>query len=184
MSKYVDKVLLYFEEIFLCILFTILPIGCLFQVLCRYVLHLPIAWTEELMRALFVWATFVGCSIAVKYNSHLGVTAIVNMFPRRVKSLAQTLIYATCTVLCAFFTYSSYRMVAFQTMLGQLLPVTRIPVAWTTASMPVGFGMMTIRFALLTANEFKSFMDDAPDKDLLMEVAIAEAGLSDGEELK
>ena len=176
MSKYLDKTILYFEEIFLCFLFIAMPIVCLFQILCRHVFRFPIAWTEELMRALFVWATFIGASLAVKLKAHLGVTAIVNMFPRSVKRIAQFLIYAACMLFCVFLAYSGYKMVSFQTMVGQLLPVTRLPVALTTACMPVGFALMAIRLTLCAADEFKDFIDDAPDRNLLMEVAAVEAG--------
>ena len=164
--KCVDKTLLWFEEIVLCVLFAVMPFVCLFQVLCRFVFHFPIAWTEELMRALFVWGTFVGASIAIKYNAHLSVSAIINFFPRRVKNTAQILIYLSCIAFCAFCAYNGYRMVAFQTLLGQVLPVTRLPVGLTTACMPVGFGLMTIRFTLCAADELKSFLSCVPDPEV------------------
>ena len=39
-------------------------------------------------------------------------------------------------------------MVLHQISSGQLLPVSRLPVALTTASMPFGFTLMLIRFFL------------------------------------
>lgn len=174
--KYVEKALSYFEEITLCLLFSAMPLLCLFQVLCRHVFRFPAAWTEELMRALFVWGTFIGASLGVKHGAHLGVTAICNLLPRRAKSLALVTINAVCALFCAFFAYSGYEMIAFQTMLGQLLPVSRLSVAWTTACLPVGFAFMTIRFIIRTAEEWDGFRKGAPEKNLLMEAAAAEAG--------
>ncbi|MDR0435134.1 MAG: TRAP transporter small permease [Gracilibacteraceae bacterium] len=150
MGKLIDRIILYFEEITLCILFAVMPLVCIFQVLCRYAFHFPAPWTEELMRALFVWATFIGASLGVKYGAHLGVTAIVNLFPPRFRSAFQALIFLLCAGFCLFFTYSGYTMVAHQTTMNQLLPVTRLPVGLTTACLPVGFGLMTIRMLLRT----------------------------------
>lgn len=179
MSKYVDKILSYFEEIILCLLFSAMPLLCLFQVLCRHVFRFPVAWTEELMRALFVWGTFIGASFGVKYGAHLGVTVICNMFPRRAKGIVLLLIQILCAGFCIFFTYSGMEMVSFQTRLGQLLPVSRLPVGWTTACMPVGFGMMAARFLINAGKEFRDLMAGAPEKNLLMEAAAVEAGLQD-----
>ena len=182
MSKYVDKALSYFEEITLCLLFAAMPLLCLFQVLCRHIFRFPAAWTEELMRALFVWGTFIGASFGVKVGAHLGVTAICNLLPRRAKSIALVSINAVCTLFCAFFAYSGLEMISFQTRLGQLLPVSRLPVAWTTACLPVGFAFMAIRFVLRTREEWRDFKKGAPEKNLLMEAAAAEAGYPAGEE--
>jgi C4-dicarboxylate transporter DctQ subunit len=156
MTKILDRILTYFEEIVLCTLFALMPLVCLFQVLCRYVFYFPAPWTEELMRALFVWATFIGASLGVKLGSHLGVTAIVNLFPYKVRTAFQTGIYLLCAVFCLFFMVSGYGMTAQQNAFGQLLPVSRLPVSWTTACMPVGFAMMTLRFILRAVGEFRA----------------------------
>jgi len=155
MLKWFDKIIEHFEEIILIVFFSLMPLLCFFQVLCRFVFHYPAPWTEEVMRAMFVWTTFVGASLGVKYGSHLGVTAIVNLFPPKLRSAFQILINVCCGLFCLFFTYSGLEMVLHQISAGQLLPVSRIPVAWTTACMPAGFTLMTIRFLLNAIEVFK-----------------------------
>lgn len=155
MLKLFDKIIQHFEEIILVVFFSLMPLLCFFQVLCRFVFHYPAPWTEEIMRAMFVWTTFVGASLGVKHGSHLGVTAIVNQFPPKLHSASQVVINVGCALFCLFFAYSGLEMVLHQISAGQLLPVSRIPVAWTTASMPVGFTLMVIRFLL---NAFEAFI--------------------------
>lgn len=48
------------------------------QVIFRYVLVMPLSWSEELARFLFVWATFLGASIAFYDNSHIRVSFFVD----------------------------------------------------------------------------------------------------------
>lgn len=156
MLRWIDRIIENFEEIILGVFLTGMTLLCFFQVLCRFVLQFPAAWTEEAMRALFVWTTFVGASLGVKYGAHLGVTAIVNKFPPKLHSVFMLLINVCCGLFCIFFVYSGLKMVLHQITFGQLLPVTRIPVAWTTASMPVGFSLMTIRFFLNAINIYKA----------------------------
>lgn len=157
MIKRFDKIIQYFEEIILAVFFGLMPLLCFFQVLCRFVFHFPAAWTEEVMRAMFVWTTFIGASLGVKYGSHLGVTAVVALFPPKLRSAFQIFLNVCCALFCLFFAYSGLEFVLHQLAAGQLLPVSRIPVAWTTASMPVGFTLMVIRFLL---NAFEVFKKD------------------------
>ncbi len=54
----------------------------LLQVFSRYVLNLPLAWTEELARYLFVWSVFVGASQAMRYGEHIAIGLLVARLPR------------------------------------------------------------------------------------------------------
>jgi len=53
---------------------------CLMQVLTRYLMvtHPWVGWSEELARLLFVWSTFLGATVLVKREEHLGVDFIIN----------------------------------------------------------------------------------------------------------
>lgn len=59
-------------------LFTIMSIVTLIQVLFRYVFKLPLSWTEELARFLFVWVVFLGSAVSVKELGHVGVEYFVS----------------------------------------------------------------------------------------------------------
>ncbi len=49
-----------------------------FQVLNRFILHLPAAWTEEMGRYNFVWVSLFGAVKASKVKLHLSVDALVD----------------------------------------------------------------------------------------------------------
>jgi TRAP-type C4-dicarboxylate transport system permease small subunit len=55
------------------------------QVVSRYILGLPLAWTEELARYCFVWAVFIGASQVMRYREHIAITLVTDMMPRRVQ---------------------------------------------------------------------------------------------------
>lgn len=44
-----------------------------FQVLNRFILHWPAAWTEEMARYNFVWVSLLGAVSALHYKRHLSV---------------------------------------------------------------------------------------------------------------
>lgn len=56
---------------------TTLLVMIFFQVVNRFVLHIPAAWTEEMGRYNFVWLTLFGSVKALKMRVHLSVDILV-----------------------------------------------------------------------------------------------------------
>ena len=54
------------------------------QVVTR-LMGISLPWSEELARFFLIWLTFLGCSLAIKQDSHLNVDFFVNMAPQKVK---------------------------------------------------------------------------------------------------
>ena len=55
------------------ILIFVMTILIFTQVVCRYVMHNSLTWSEELGRYLFVWITFVGLPVALKAGAHVAI---------------------------------------------------------------------------------------------------------------
>ena len=69
------------------------------QVFWRWVLRDPIIWSEELIQLTYVWICYLGWTIAERKESHIRITAILNMLPQG----AQKWLQAFCHVLCIIF---------------------------------------------------------------------------------
>lgn len=65
------------------VLFLVFFVTLLLQVFTRYVLHMPLPWTEELARLVNVWTVSLGCAVAVKRNEHIRVS----LFDQNAKKL-------------------------------------------------------------------------------------------------
>ena len=52
------------------------------QVIFRYLLNAPLAWTEELSVFMFIWMTFIAGYLGARRGKHIGVDAIKNALPR------------------------------------------------------------------------------------------------------
>lgn len=59
-------------------------VALLAQVVFRYVLNLPLSWSEELATFLFVWATLLAASYGVRTQEHLRLTFLVDILPPRI----------------------------------------------------------------------------------------------------
>ena len=66
----------------LCIFMFVLMTGCcIFQVINRNVLKIPISWTEELARFSMIWMALLGSEMGLRYGKQMSVEALVERFP-------------------------------------------------------------------------------------------------------
>jgi TRAP-type C4-dicarboxylate transport system permease small subunit len=60
------KLLNKIEEGFIMVCFAIMALVLALQIFMRYVMNMPLIWSEELARYIFVWATFIGAGYGVR----------------------------------------------------------------------------------------------------------------------
>lgn len=68
------------------------------QIASRYVLSLPLVWSEEVARLLFISMVFLGAALLARRREHLAVTAFVDLLPDRGRHLADALVSAVALV--------------------------------------------------------------------------------------
>lgn len=61
------------------------------QIVSRFILPMPLTWTEELTAALVIWMTFIGGIAVERANSQLRVSLIAEIFPAKVVAVIYTL---------------------------------------------------------------------------------------------
>jgi len=54
----------------------------LIQVLLRYVLNMPLAWAEEIVRFVYIGVSFTGAAVAVRKTEHITINIIPLLFNR------------------------------------------------------------------------------------------------------
>lgn len=116
------------------------------QVVTRFLLEIPFAWTEELARVLQIWLVFIGAAIGTRRFEHF----VVELFMEKVnfpgKAGVARLIDITVV---GFFCYLTW--VAARTTIdgaGQILPTLNASIAWAYAAIPIGSILMAFHFAM------------------------------------
>lgn len=69
----INTVLLKAETVMLVISTVALVASIFIEVVCRYVLFISTAWSEELSRYLFVWLTYIGSAYALNEGQHVEI---------------------------------------------------------------------------------------------------------------
>lgn len=133
------------EEVVLVVLFPIMVVTIFVATMIRYLSTLSLVWAEELARYCMVWIGFIGASLGIQKNAHIGVEAIVSRLPERYKphlSIFRTAVIVLFNILILIF---SLQIIWSQIQTEQVSPALRIPIGIAYGAIPVGMVLMILR---------------------------------------
>lgn len=134
------------KAMLLCLIFVMVFITGL-QVFCRYALHSALSWPEEVNVFLMAWITFVGSSVALADNAHMGVSYFIQQFPAIVQKIVQLIGHCAIGVFLLVITFVGYDiMLEFQMVYSDAL---EIPMSVPRASIVVGGILMLLELVIL-----------------------------------
>ena len=148
-----DKILTFFEEWTLFITVIVALVALFFNVCLRYGFNYALAWSEELVREVIIYTTFIGCSAAIKNRSMIKIDALVQLVPKLkiplnyISNLA-TLIFALMML------FYGWKMAALQAATHQKTIIMQIPLVYLYAILPLMGGMMFIRTLQVVYEDF------------------------------
>ncbi|MDR1247749.1 MAG: TRAP transporter small permease [Treponema sp.] len=140
--KFLDD---HLEEYFVCLLMGYFVTVTVLQVVFRFFLKIPAAWTEETARYSFIWMTFLGSSLVAKLKTHIRVDILESNLTGKTRlgmNLFSQVVFLLFGVIC---TIIGIRMCASLVTRPQLSPVLKIPMQYIYASFPIGMGLMSMR---------------------------------------
>lgn len=143
--KGILKGLDYVEEMLIVLLLVFMSIMNFANVVSRYCFSNSFSFTEELTVMAFVWVTMLGVATGYKRCAHLGMSFIVEKFPK--KGQALFMVFSTVCSLIMIILLIKYGidMVNGQIMLDAKTPALRLPAAMQGLSIPVGGIFIAIR---------------------------------------
>jgi TRAP-type C4-dicarboxylate transport system permease small subunit len=96
------------------------------QVFCRFVLEVPLIWSEEAARYLFVWGAFLGAAVAIGRRDHFTISILVGSLSDRgqrlLDLLSLVLVIVFCLLLIWFGTVMSWRFIRID---SPIIPVSQ-----------------------------------------------------------
>ena len=150
---FLDKILTFFEEWTLFVTVMIALISLFFNVVLRYGFNYSLAWSEELVREVIIYTTFIGCSAAVKNRSMIKIDALVQLVPKLKTPLGYFSNLATL-IFSAMMIYYGWLMAALQVQTYQKTIIMQIPLVYLYAILPVMGVMMFIRTVQVIYEDF------------------------------
>jgi TRAP-type C4-dicarboxylate transport system permease small subunit len=139
-----DKILTWFEEWTLFVTVMVALVSLFVNVVLRYGFNYSLAWSEELVREVIIYTTFIGCSAAVKNRSMIKIDALVQLVPALKKPLTYFSNFSIL-IFSMMMMYYGWLMAAMQLKTHQKTIILQIPLVYLYAILPLMGAMMFIR---------------------------------------
>jgi TRAP-type C4-dicarboxylate transport system permease small subunit len=129
-------------EIAIVIIISIMAVVVFLEVIFRYVLLLPLFWTEEFARYCLVWSSLLGAGVALKRGEHIAVTFLADRFPQGIRREASLLVHIFITAFLGVIFWGG--LCLFIITRHQLSPAMRIPMSWPYMAVSIGSLIMLV----------------------------------------
>ena len=146
-----------FEEYFAALLLVIMTGLIFFQVLSRFILNAPLAWSEETARYIFIWLIYISAALAVKRQEHIRVEIGLILLKGKARKVAYIITDLIFLVFASFLVKDGYKLVEMLTSHGQLSPAVGFSMNYIYAIIPVGYGLMVLRLVQNIILRIKNF---------------------------
>ena len=140
----VDHLLALIEEWTLFITVMVALVSLFINVVLRYGFNYSLAWSEELVREVIIFTTFMGCSAAIRTRQMIKVDALVQLVPRLQTPLSY-LSNLAVLIFAAMMIYYGYKMAELQVLTSQKTIILRIPLVYLYAILPFTGALMAFR---------------------------------------
>ncbi len=140
------------EEMLCAVLLSAMTIVIFMQIVFR-VFGLPLSWTEEIGRYMFIWLIYIGCASAIRKRKHICVELLDLVLKDRGRFVLSIISNVIFLIFAGILTYYGFFVV--QRVSAQLSPAIRMPMSIPYASVLVGSALMFIRLIQDTIARFK-----------------------------
>jgi TRAP-type C4-dicarboxylate transport system permease small subunit len=112
----------------------------LWQVTCRFILFIPVHWSEEVVRMSFVWLIFLGSAAACKDGTHLVLDMLTGKISRKKKFMLHILVLLFMLIVEALILYAGIEYVGRS--FGKTTVTLPVPANAVYISVPVSAALM------------------------------------------
>ncbi len=127
------------------------------QILMRNLFGGGIIWGDMLVRVLVLWVGLVGAMVATRQNKHISIDLVARYLPQEFSLPVKAAVELFAAVVCALTAYYSFIFVYAEFYDGGTA-FEQVPVWVCEAIMPLGFGVMALRFLMMSLIKFNAVL--------------------------
>lgn len=135
-------------ESFLLTLILMVMISLAFsQVILRNFFHSGISWGDVFVRYMVLWVGFIGASVATKEGGHLAMDLVSRFLPEFLRKPTAMFVDAASSFVCGCLAVAAYKSVFVLKEETAAFILPGLPAYWAAVIVPIGFALMSLRFA-------------------------------------
>ncbi|KAF0192753.1 MAG: dctQ [Gammaproteobacteria bacterium] len=124
------------------------------QIFLRNVLDSGFSWGDPLLRILVLWVGLVGAMVATREDNQITIDILSRFLPEKIRLLSRAITDLFASLVCAILTYHGGRFVWMDWADGAIA-FANIPAWACEIVIPIGFGAIALRYALLSLSRLK-----------------------------
>jgi len=144
-EKIIDRI----EQAFLVVLLSSMILIAFLQIVLRNLFDTGLAWGDPLVRNLVLWVGFLGAALATKERKHINIDVISQWMSARGKGFTEAINCLFSSIICALLTYAALKFIKNEAQMGDIT-FWGIPSWIPGIILPITFGLMALRFGLLS----------------------------------
>ena len=118
------------------------------QIILRDLFHTGLSFADPLMRQLVLWTGMLGALAAVRDDKHIALDVLQRFLNPTAQKIARIFTLGFAAAICAALAWYSQAMVQVDFEGATSSPVAGLPAWLAEIILPIGFGLMALRFAL------------------------------------
>ncbi len=137
------------EEGVISLLLVAMTLLVFMEVVLRFVFGTAFIWTQELTLLMSAWFVLLGVSYGLKVGAHIGVDAVVRLFPPVGRRIVSGVAVILSLVYCGLFLYGSWIYLSKMKRIGIELEDLPIPTWVAHGILIIGFALLSLRLLQL-----------------------------------
>jgi TRAP-type C4-dicarboxylate transport system permease small subunit len=131
------------------------------QILLRNFLDIGFIWGDEALRLMVLWLAVAGAVAASRNDKHINIDVLDRFLRGRAKSLKDVLVHGFTSAICGVVAWHSLQFVRTSHEYGDVL-LGGVPAWLPQAILPLGFGLITYRYALFVVRDLRRLRRPEP----------------------
>jgi C4-dicarboxylate transporter DctQ subunit len=144
LSKWIERA----ENITMALGMFIISLIIFVNVIMRYAFNSGLYWAEELVRYIVIYIVFIGTSIAVSRKAHINVDLYMNLKKKWKRDAFDFFNDLASICFSLFMLVVGIAIIIDQKDMGQTSTALEIPMYLVYLAMPIGGGLMLIRYLI------------------------------------
>lgn len=117
------------------------------QIALRIFFGTGLEWAEPVQRVGVLWLALLGAMGATRTRRHIAIDALPRLLPPRWHRVTWAITQAATSVICGMLAWYGWGMLAMEREAPSSF-VPGIPSWWPMVAFPIGFALMSLRFAI------------------------------------
>lgn len=130
-----------------------LSVLVILQVTTRFIINIPLSWTEELAKYLMIYIVFLGSGLAFRHNQHIAIDFLLEISSAKTRERLERLVLWMSAIFCIVLAYYGAQLTYL--VIDQSTPTLQYSMAWAYGAIPIGSIVMFLNIiaALIDRNK-------------------------------